>query len=397
VNEKADNLDYYSQPLVMFIDWLVDMGGKDITAHDLMIKALGKLNETAFDELVRVSGKAEALAAVKPYRKQTMQYPIVGIRNQMKLESNGVDTLLLIYLMAATFGIDPENMKGEIKEKGGVGTLQDCIFKDGSPEHCMSISHFCSEFLTEFVNPEYEALWTQHQSNGDPFCRVVFKMKTDPISVLDDMGSTLGTLPKFELDKHQIQGQSIFSLAYMLNNDTSAFIDLHGSPKTIETLGANAYRVGQEIGKELVGVGGSIKPNARSLSELIGPLERTFRQRATIDINSDDEVSSEIMDCNLQRNCPYEECRQLESLFKGIVNAINPDYEFFYDRMKSKGDENCHWVIRRKHQPSKVEGIEPESTKDPARALALRFGKGEISHEEFENSIAALRKHGAIK
>jgi uncharacterized membrane protein len=34
---------------------------------------------------------------------------------------------------------------------------------------------------------------------------------------------------------------------------------------------------------------------------------------------------------------------------------------------------------------------------DPAKALALRFGRGEISLDEFEKGMASLKKHGLVK
>ena len=51
------------------LDWFLKEGEKDVSATDLMIEALFKLTISTFEELVKHSGKAEALAAVKPYRK----------------------------------------------------------------------------------------------------------------------------------------------------------------------------------------------------------------------------------------------------------------------------------------------------------------------------------------
>ena len=37
------------------------------------------------------------------------------------------------------------------------------------------------------------------------------------------------------------------------------------------------------------------------------------------------------------------------------------------------------------------------NSENPARTLAIRFAKGEISQEEFEMRMTSLRKHGIIK
>ncbi len=44
---------------------------------------------------------------------------------------------------------------------------------------------------------------------------------------------------------------------------------------------------------------------------------------------------------------PPDVCLQYEAFFRGVCEAVDPDFEFAYDRMMSDGDETCHWVIRK--------------------------------------------------
>jgi len=377
--------------LLADLDWYINESGKDVTASDIMIEALVKLNTTLFDELVIISGDAEVLAALKPHRKLIMQSPINEVRKRMNIQSNGPDAMLLFYMFAG-YGLAHGNLTGEVKERGGLGINYDCVFKDASPEFCMSLSHFCSEGVADFVNPEYECVWTHHMTNGDPYCRYIFKKKSDPISVLDDPGKTLATIPKLDLPKEQVQAMSIWAMSYFLDNTISVSIDFNGSKKTVEVLGAVAKNVGQQIGVELAKNNEDLTENALSLGRLIYSLQKVTGQKGNFTIIFNDEVTNEITDCTQQIRA-FESCKVYESFFQGLTNSINPEYEFAYNRMMTKGDKTCHWTIRKKadssNQMSKRGGV-PD---DPIKRLTNRFIDGEITKEEYEEKMAIIKKH----
>jgi len=375
-----------------YLDMYFDERGKDITAADLMIDALVRLDISSFDELVKLSGKLDSIAAVKPYRRMDMQHVNLDLRNKLSIKSNGPDAMVTTYLFAGLHSVTKENMSGEIKEKGGVGIFKDCLYKDASPEFCLSISHAFTEALADLVNPDYESYWTHHQSSGDPFCRFVFKRKSEPISVLEDLGETIAIVPKFDLPKENIQALSIMTGAVFLNENTRGFVDLHGSEKTVEVLGLNAERIGKRIGEKLVKGNPPLSRDADSIGRLIHSLEKSLAQRDAFDIISKDECTCEVTDCTQQQFVP-EQCKQLESLFNGIVHGINPAYEFAYDRMMSKGDATCHWVVKKKAEPSNQKPKEEALSHDPFKRLTNRFVDGEITEEEYEKKLAILKKH----
>jgi len=104
----------------------------------------------------------------------------------------------------------------------------------------------------------------------------------------------------------------------------------------------------------------------------------------------------EIMECPFSGS-PSESCLQYEAFFNGICEAIDPSYEFAYDRMMTKGDKTCHWTIRKKGELVKEELKEEAPSDDPVKMLAMRFAKGEITEEELEKKVAHLRKLGLMK
>lgn len=359
------------------LDWYIDEGEKDVSAADLMIEALYKLTIVSFDELVKRSGKAEALAAVKPYRKWAAQIYLLQFKERLKLQGSGADALLSIRAFASITTVPQDKMECEICEKGAVGISRDCMFKRASPELCMSISHYHSEFETEAINPEYECIWTHHMTSGDPYCRYVFKKRSDPISVIYDMGETLAVLPKFEVTNDQIRAASLWALGGFLYGNNCALLDLHGEVTTTDIIKGYATSVGQEIGMRLAKQNPELAGSVASVGKLIRAMQNALGQRDKFVIESSNEISNEITDCSQFEKSNSLACVMYEYFFKGMVSAINPDYEFTYDRMIMRGDKDCHWTLKKRVASLPV-GSDP-----PLEILRKMFAKGEISTEEY--------------
>lgn len=91
------------------------------------------------------------------------------------------------------------------------------------------------------------------------------------------------------------------------------------------------------------------------------------------------------------KDTPTEVCYQFESFCNGICQAINPEYEFSYDKMMSKGDNICHWTVRKQGTGSMMREKFTTSHEPAIELLKKRFVMGEISEEEY------LRKRRVLK
>jgi hypothetical protein len=140
----------------------------------------------------------------------------------------------------------------------------------------------------------------------------------------------------------------ILSLVISINNNTRAFVDLHGSEKALKLLCPKAYGIGQEIGTRFASQNPGLMTNDKSVWELVCKTETIFGQKANYSVISEDKIETEIEDCHLRKFIRYESCKQREAFYQGLVGVVNPSFEFFFDRMMTKGDTTCHWVIRRK-------------------------------------------------
>jgi hypothetical protein len=149
--------------------------------------------------------------------------------------------------------------------------------------------------------------------------------------------------------------------------------------------------IGADLGlkiKELMPMAGE---SAESLGRLVQSLAQVLNQRYKPAIVIPDCFEVEVTDCACQTYTP-EFCGQYGALVSGIINSLNLEFEFIYDRMMTKGDETCHWVIRKK-------GALPNDEKESVRAsesslelLKKRFARGEINEENYRRMKRVLEE-----
>lgn len=129
---------------------------------------------------------------------------------------------------------------------------------------------------------------------------------------------------------------------------------------------------------------------------MIGGIEAANLKKGKAEKTSEQTIEKEIIECPFS-SAPPEICSQFQSFFNGICEVIDPEYEFRYDRMMTKGARTCHWTIMKKEGPVKSKFNDDGHSDELTKNLALRLSKGEISIEEFEGAISSLRKHGLVK
>jgi hypothetical protein len=111
----------------------------------------------------------------------------------------------------------------------------------------------------------------------------------------------------------------------------------------------------------------------------------------TIESSKDDQINGIINSCPFS-SAPSEICLQYQSFFNGVCEAIDPTYEFAYEKMMTKGDKTCDWVIRTKKALEIKKFGEHESYGDPVKMLTMMYVKGEITEEELKKKIAVLKE-----
>ena len=293
-----------------------------------------------------------------------------------------------------------------ISEKGAVSSTESCWFENSMPEICVSICQFKGNGVVEALNPELEWFMFAKRQSGDPFCKGMVRRRT-----LGDLwGKQMYDLrdPEFdegrflhEIDVPVIPAESLEDLRMQYYGElwvvtTRSFIDAVGTDRALDTLLPSMKSIGISASKKFLL--GEVLGDAplEFISEAIDRFGDTLLQEGTVEVDDQGLTHKEINQCPFA-SAPFEICLQYEAFCQGVCSFLNPGYEFAYDRMMTRGDKTCHWTIRKKGELVKEKTKGEVTSEDPTKALGLRLARGEISLEEFEKTIASLKKHDVIK
>jgi hypothetical protein len=351
----------------------------------MLEKALIQLNIRTFDEYIKTVGLVDGMAIMRLYKKRNGYILLSLIKNKVGIRGTGLDALVLpMALGQVSLNSDPRNVKGEIREGGGIVEVHDCVFKGATPEFCVTISHYTADLICEAINPDYECLWTHLLNKGDPYCRYIFKKKGEKVD-FENPGKIITTINFPTMPEADARDIRNFVLSHFWDATTEAFMDLRGTRETLDHLLPVAYKIGLEMGAAFKKSDPTPELTVAMVGGMFDMLGDIMHQIGTPTRASSDEFVKEIADCPF-RTFPNEMCRQIEALYQGMVEAVNPDLEFSYGSMMNDGGRICLWSVRRKGTtPTSANLIEQNiaQAQDPMYLLKARLAKGEIGLDEF--------------
>ena len=338
-----------------------------------------------FDTFVQEVGIEKALSAVKPFYIHAGMAMAQNALKSTGKQKNDLEALV-VSCQFIYESIHRDNfLPMLIKETCAIGETIACAMRHCRPEICIAYSHFPTQGMCEAINPNYEILWTQHQTDGAPTCKFVIKRKEANIKDLEREDMKERT-QRLKLDgqvkewvRFDVPGEGGIGL-------TRVFVDTCGSERTSELLRGRAMEWGEKVGTARLS-----ELREKSIGELaaiVDSYEQSIKQYGKL-VNKPNSAEKEIEECPLLSG-PAEHCQQLEAFFNGICEAIDPNYEFVYDRMMTRGDKTCHWVIGKKGEllKEKPNGKTPSSgnneRKKALKALALKYAQGEITKDEYD-------------
>ena len=337
----------------------------------------------SFNIIVDAIGETEALAILKPIMKHEAVYVYHQAKQNFGVKGNGLDTLLISYLLGS-MGVS-NDLSGEIMERGAVGITRNCILKDAPLSLCFAISHFASEGMCDAINPDYECIWTHHESDGDQYCRYVFKKRSDHIIDLDDLGASVTpiTMPPIEgLPRMAMRRWFLAGVWRALNDVLEAKI---GTIEARKILGENAFSIGVRIAGRLKKEGKIESIDLDSVAQIVDYIGKAMNQRGNLKTNNEGSVIKVITDCSNQNNVSIT-CWQIENFLNGLTKGLNPDLEFSYASIIHDGGKNCVWSLQNKA------ATESKELKGLKTRLLSRFVEGEISEEEYRKMKKVLEE-----
>jgi len=361
----------------------VDFAEANEALRAFMDDALSNLAKQGFKTLVDESGVADAIASMKPYKNRNAYILVCMVKKRLGLRGLGIEALTIPMCMAQVGIGGVDNVHQEIREKGAVCFVDSCTYGDAIPEFCVVVSHYTTDLICEALNPEYECIWTHNLTNGDPYDRYIYRKKNGNYKDIDDLGKTVKVIPRFDVPPEEQRQLRDFVLLNVLDAVVEAFIDLHGSKKTLDILVPLAKKIGMEAGNKLAKENPGIKNDAATIGHLIDTLGQAMMQHGSAQFLSNSELRKEITHCPLQ-TFTNEMCKLVEGWLQGVVHTLNPNLEYEYDSMVTKGDESCRWHLRSiGAKPIAIEEVKSEAM-DPLEILKVRLAKGEIGKEEYK-------------
>lgn len=362
----------------------VEEGGTNIPEYAPIITWPYDCAINVFRAMLNEVGLIRTIDANKHYNEAWGRAVIGMVKERFGEQQNDLESLAMtgyyVHSCTSMGHIKPL----EIYEGGAICELFACPNPglNAPPEMCVAMSHVMTNGYCQMINPDYEFIFTHHMGNGDDCCRWVVKEKGSKFTS-SNLGKLLKTVP-LELsmeEKLAFAGRMV--IMSQLFTFTSALNDLVGSDRTLELVVPMARETGLRIGN-IMKDSSEVKDDLSTIGAAIDLLVSYWGLQQGDDpaIVSNSGIEKEITDCSCKGSMP-EVCKQFEGVINGVCEVINPDYEFVYDRMMSKGDQTCHWVVRKKKEKLiVVREMEPKET--ALELLKKRLVKGEINEGEYE-------------
>jgi predicted hydrocarbon binding protein len=342
---------------------------------------------TSIQALSDEAGPEAAIRHMNPYNINSAMALSQNIPQLLNIDKRNAETAAL------TLSVVGNCMFKKTYHRVGIGkgdiraTSDDCYTKGNSSITCKMCDIVGKAYSNSFCS-SVDYSMTSSMGSGDRTCGWHFKDK----QMIDDEDRSERVVPDIILPDGLKNELSLALLGEGWINSIRAYVDFTGSEKTIENLGPYMRISGLSIGIRLMDQY-KIGNDLESLKYIVKMIERMHHINGNF-TESPVSLECEVDDCPFSDG-PMELCHQYSSFFNGILDAINPEYEFAYDKMMTKGDKTCHWVIRKKDQNKtnpNEEVLNSQDHEEMIRTLKWRLVKGEITKKEYEDLEELIRK-----
>jgi len=344
----------------------------------------------ATQALVDEVGSEVALKHLRPYFVNT---GVAGARNIQEIL--GVDAEELIHLRTPIFFYQLVTGYRKLRffqadDGSYIWEFVGCATGGNCKEACLSLCEFTPDAYMGELRHDSEAMLLSSLSYGNPSCQMLYKPKGREQEVSDS--------EEFELKADEAPAppddelKEYLALSFIgeaWSNATRALIDSLGSEMALEKLGPYMRHSGLSFGIRMSNPSDSKEKGLQSVQEIVAFVQVLHQRKGTCD-TWEGGAKGQVVECPFSSS-PPEICAQYEAFFNGICEALDPAFEFAYDRMMSRGYADCHWTLRKKaggadRTETSMEGEDEESL----RILRRRFARGEINEEEYRRSRDVL-------
>jgi putative sterol carrier protein/predicted hydrocarbon binding protein len=360
--------------------FVTNKGSGDHLSAELRNTTLYEISANVFTALLQECGPTKTLEAVRPVSTAAGRGRTDIINSMGESLGKDAEAVAYPYQLIHTFNSNGKIKPMEIRNGTAIVEFYECpVAAARAPQEiCVAMSHYFAEGICQGINPEYEYIWTHHLLSGDNCCRYIVKKKSEKID-LNNLGPLEKTVQQnftqAELDVWRSMGAFL-----MINVFTTASVNAIGSSRTVEIGDPFARRTGIELARKMMTEKDS-DVDLPTLKEKMEYLQSVFGHKGGPVLINKLGIEQEIFDCPFKNSTP-EMCKHVEGVLNGVCEAFNPAYEFTYDRMMTRSDHSCHWVVHKKI-PSEANGKVTDANESSAEMLKKRFVRGEITEQEY--------------
>ena len=359
--------------------------------RDLSFQLLVEFSFSALRSLIDAAGPDRTVALNRPYWHHAGNAAGIILKNSMGLKERDPGSVI----SAFAFVFHVTRMKYEVFEILGTDWKEihmlSCPFETAPPEFCQLLDGPIANGMIEAFDLNQKVVVYQRKTQGAPFC--VMRIVQEGSSQKRPEGQERVTAwPQATgISREEADSWVVQYIAEHWVMITRAMMDFEGSEAALRTQLMSMKGLGLSLGLRFQGPSPRHEGEVERIAPLLEFSNQLFHQEGRLKIASPDHAEREILSCPFQ-SAPPALCLQYEAFFNGVCEAINPSYEFVYDRMMTKGDKTCHWTIRKKRGilESKEEPSEGQIAESALGILKKRFARGEISKDEYREQRDVL-------
>lgn len=336
--------------------------------------------------ITNIMGEEQAESLVRTEMYHAGLAIALNIKERMALE--GSSLVSAAYSVNWIYTIWGQEHNTEITDNGFRDLVKSCPYSRASSALCCHIKYVPAAFSEVYGLLDYESHNSRRLSHGDDCCDIVISRK--------GVGQGEALLapcvceplpPPLEPDEMKLWNHSYTGSMWTLLLKT--MLDEIGSETTLQVLGVAFKDIGESYA-------GKFKEEYRIDADDLGSVAQGFNLFHSSFLKRGRLVKEPQGFAIITEQCPFsgepiEACQLFQAFYEGLLCGVNPRFCLRCMGMMSKGDKDCRFRI------SYIEGDNDRSDvanpNDPIVILSVRFARGEITEEQYERMLSALKRH----
>ncbi|MDD1744204.1 MAG: hypothetical protein LUQ20_00090 [Candidatus Methanoperedens sp.] len=323
-----------------------------ISSTKLSKEKLRQLKSNTFEEWYGAAAQATVdTLGLEDIMKITQQYDklsghaiVINLEAKNRFPYSYSDLLRVaiqfFYIMPLSWSAKISN--GFLTANSFFAEVTQCKFQDAPIEFCEGCNTL-GQAEAETINPAFIFNTDMGLKKGLGRCKLIVKKKGGNVESIEE--ATVCILP-VKVTEEEIDFWSIHATTIYWGYFSTLLVDSVGEEKAKEIFGPYMEKAGVSVALKLKKELKIEETDARGIGAIIDFLNDISSQNGWLAQFSQDVAAKTIDQCPFSTGSSIM-CYQYEKICNGICKAINPEYSFKYEKMMTKGDSYCSWVIEK--------------------------------------------------